>query len=53
MKLFGKNIKGLKPLIFVTNSSNLLFVVGLDTSLILGNYKILLFSTSLSITIIS
>ena len=52
IKIFGKNINGLKPLIFVANSSNLRFSVGLDTSLILGNYKILFYSTSLSITII-
>ena len=53
MKLFVKIVNGLKPLIFVTKISNFDFVVGLDTSLILVNYKILFYSSSLSITIIS
>ena len=53
MKLFVKIVNGLKPLIFVTKISNFDFVVGLDTSLILVNYKILFYSSSLSVTIIS
>ena len=53
MKLFVKIANGLKPLIFVAKISNFDFVVGLDTSLILVNYKILFYSSSLSITIIS
>ena len=52
MKLFVKIVNGLKPLIFVTKISNFDFVVGLDTSLILVNYKILFYSSSLSITIV-
>ena len=43
MKLFVKNVNGLKPLVFVTKSSNFDFVVGLDTSLILVNYNILFY----------
>ena len=53
MKFFVKIINGLKPLVFVAKISNFDFVVGLDTSLILVNYKILFPSSSLSITIIS
>ena len=53
MKLFVKIVNDLKPLVFVTKISNFDFVVGLDTSLILVNYKILFYSSSLSITIIS
>ena len=53
MKLFVKIVNGLKPLIYVTKISNFNFVVGLDTSLILVNYKILFYSSSRSITIIS
>ena len=52
MKFFVKIINGLKPLVFVARSSIFDFVVGLDTSLILVNYKILFPSPSLSITII-
>ena len=53
MKLFVKIVNDMKPLIFVTKISNFNFVVGLDTSLILVNYKILFYSSSLSVTIIS
>ena len=53
MKLFVKIANSLKALIFVKKISNFDFVVGLDTSLILVNYKILFYSSSLSITIIS
>ena len=53
MKLFAKIVNDLKSLIFVTIISNFDFVVGLDTSLIFVNYKILFYSSSLSITIIS
>ena len=52
MKLFLKNVNDLKPLIFVAKSFNFDFVVELDISLILVNYKILFYSSSLSITII-
>ena len=53
MKLFAKFVSDLKSLNFVTIISNFDFVVGLDTSLIFVNYKILFYSSSLSITIIS
>ena len=53
MKLFAKIVNDLKSLIFITIISNFDFVVGLDTSLIFVNYKILFYSSSLSITIIS
>ena len=53
MKLFAKIVSDLKSLNFVTIISNFDFVVGLDTSLIFVNYKILFYSSSLSITIIS
>ena len=53
MNLFVKIANGLKPLIFVTKISNFDFVAGLDASLILVNYKISFYSSSLSITIIS
>ena len=53
MKLFVKIVNDMKQLIFVTKISNFNFVVGLDTSLILVNYKILFYSSSLSVTIIS
>ena len=53
MKLFAKFVSDLKSLNFVTIISNFDFVAGLDTSLILVNYKILFYSSSLSITIIS
>ena len=53
MKLFVKIVNDMKPLIFVTKISDFNFVVGLDTSLILVNYKILFYSSSLSVTIIS
>ena len=53
MKLFVKIANSLEALIFVKKISNFDFVVGLDTSLILVNYKILFYSSSLSITIIS
>ena len=53
MKLFAKIVNDLKSLIFITIISNFNFVVGLDTSLIFVNYKILFYSSSLSITIIS
>ena len=52
MKVFVKIINGLKPLIFVTKISNFDYVAGLDTSLILVNYKILFYSSSLSIALI-
>ena len=53
MKLFAKIVNDLKSLIFVTIISDFDFVLGLDTSLIFVNYKILFYSSSLSITIIS
>ena len=53
MKLFVKITNGVKPLIFVPRISNFDFLVGLDTSLMLVNYKILFYSSSLSIIIIS
>ena len=53
MKLFAKIVSDLKSLNFVTIISNFDFVVELDTSVILVNYKILFYSSSLSITIIS
>ena len=53
MKLFVTKVNGWKLLIFVKKSSVLDFVVGLDTSVILVNYKILFYSSSLSITITS
>ena len=53
MKFFVKTVNGLKPLVLVTKISNFDFAVGLDTSQILVNYKILFYSSSLSITRIS
>ena len=50
MKLFVTKVNDWKLLIFVTKSSILDFEVGLDTSLILVNYKIFFHSSSLSIT---
>ena len=44
MKLFVKIANSLEALIFVKKISNFDFVVGLDTSLILVNYKILFYS---------
>ena len=48
-----KIVNGLKSFIFVAKNSNSNFVVELDTCRILLNYKILFYSSSLSITISS
>ena len=48
-----KIVNGLKSFIFVAKNSNSNFVVGLDTCRILLNYKILFYSSSLSITMSS
>ena len=43
MKLFVKIVNGLALFIFVTKSPNFDIVVGLDTSLIVVNYKIVFY----------
>ena len=53
MNLFVTKVNGWNLLIFVKKSSVLDFVEGLDTSVILVNYKIFFYSSSLSITITS
>ena len=53
MKLFVTKVNGWKLLILAKKSSVLDFVVGLDTSAMLVNYKIFFYSSSLSITITS
>ena len=53
MEPVAKIVNVLMPLNFVTKISNFDFVVGIDSSLILVSYKILFYSSSLSITITS